>query len=148
MNLDASEIAPGLYQGSLPEVGPAVADAGFRVLVLCARDYQRPSSDYPGVEVIHAPNDDVPVQPGPARLRALLRLAEQLAQRRRAYQKVLVTCYAGLNRSGLVTALTLHQLYGYSGIRCIDIVRARRPAALCNPAFVAALRCIREKEPS
>ena len=53
--------------------------------------------------------------------------------------RVLVRCQAGLNRSGLVTALVL-MLAGWEPADAIAQLRAARsPHALCNPAFVAWL---------
>ena len=57
--IEASEITKNLWQGSVPEPGEYVAEAGFDVLVLSAREYQRSSIYYPGVQVLHAPNDDI-----------------------------------------------------------------------------------------
>lgn len=52
----------------------------------------------------------------------------------------LVHCQAGLNRSGLVTALSFI-LDGHSAADAIDRLRERRsPAVLCNPSFEAWLR--------
>lgn len=49
--------------------------------------------------------------------------------------KVLVRCQAGLNRSGLVTALTLCKL-GFTGEDAIELIRQQRTRfALCNPDF-------------
>jgi hypothetical protein len=49
--------------------------------------------------------------------------------------RVLVRCQAGLNRSGLITALTLCKL-GYTGSDAIELIRKRRTRwALCNQDF-------------
>lgn len=51
-------------------------------------------------------------------------------------QSVLVACYTGQNRSGLVVALAMAHLYGMTGREVIDYLRAKRsPYVLCNPAF-------------
>jgi protein-tyrosine phosphatase len=47
---------------------------------------------------------------------------------------VIVTCAAGLNRSGLVMGLTLLEL-GVDPSTAIDVIRRARPGALCNPHF-------------
>lgn len=53
-----------------------------------------------------------------------------------AADRVLIRCQAGLNRSGLVTALVL-MLDGHSATEAVNQLRARRsPWALCNDAFV------------
>jgi hypothetical protein len=49
--------------------------------------------------------------------------------------RVLIRCQAGLNRSGLVTALVLIK-EGYSPAQAIDLIRAKRGEdALCNYQF-------------
>ena len=49
--------------------------------------------------------------------------------------RVLIRCQAGLNRSGLVTALVLIK-EGYSPDQAIDLIRAQRGEdALCNSQF-------------
>jgi hypothetical protein len=58
----------------------------------------------------------------------------------KAGRKVLIRCQAGLNRSGLVTALVLAR-DGMTIDDAIDLLRQKRsPAALCNPEFVDWLR--------
>ena len=53
----------------------------------------------------------------------------------KAGRKVLIRCQAGLNRSGLVTALVLAR-DGMPIKEAIALLRAKRsPAALCNPDF-------------
>jgi hypothetical protein len=71
----------------------------------------------------------------------LLDAARFVYQRWQAGDRVLIRCQAGLNRSGLVTALTL-MLHGYSVVDAIDHIRTRRsPDALFNEEFVAWLQC-------
>lgn len=53
----------------------------------------------------------------------------------RKHGKTLVHCQAGLNRSGLVTALALF-LGGMKPVAAIALLRhSRCPAVLCNPVF-------------
>ena len=55
---------------------------------------------------------------------------------------VLVRCWMGLNRSGLVVALVLMRL-GYSAADAIDLIRTQRSRfALCNPLFVQYLEAL------
>lgn len=146
--VEANEIMPNLWQGSVPPQGWLLAHAGFRALVLCAREHQYPASSYPGIRVIHAPNDDSIRFPlTREKLRVAVRAARQVAEALRAGQSTLVTCAMGLNRSGLVSALTLHIFYGWSGDQCIAQIRTRRdPQAgflpLSNKEFNTCLRRI------
>ncbi|NIR28734.1 MAG: dual specificity protein phosphatase family protein [Gammaproteobacteria bacterium] len=133
-DLDAAQIAPGLWIGSAPPTGDACAVAGFQEVMLCAREYQPRSWEMPGVKVVHAGfHDQDPPDSADALTARLgaLRVARSLVEG----QQVLVTCWRGRNRSGLVCALALRQLYGLSGHRAIARVRAARPTALTNPAF-------------
>lgn len=142
--VEAHEIVPRLWQGSKPPTGSRLADAGFDVAVFCAQEYQPSSVYFPGVEVIHSPNEDDPIYPmTKAQLAIAVSTATRLQELYRQEKTILVTCMAGINRSGLVVALTLHKLLGWSGQSCIDAVRARRQfydgVALRNPQFVEAL---------
>lgn len=140
--VDASLIFLGMYQGGCPEAHEgttAVRDAGMTALVLLAEEYQPDASRFPGVEVIHAPMDDSSVTP------ELWATANRAADAVVRYlgshdQSVLVTCYEGRNRSGLVCALALHKLK-YSAEDAIRKVKSGRGHhALANPYFVQALK--------
>ena len=145
--LDAHEIAPGMWQGSFPPLGPAVAQGDFNLLVLCARELQPNSNQFHNVAVAHAPNDDNAAF-GPLtrdKLMVALQAARRTAKAIKAGQRVLVTCAKGMNRSGLVSALTLHLLYGWSGEQCIRQVRNCRRGRdgyqpLSNSDFTGVLR--------
>jgi hypothetical protein len=134
---DATAIAAGLYQGGEPPTGGELRRCGFTTLVLCAEEHQLGSAHYPGVAVIHAPADDAALTD--AAWRTAAQAAALVASRLRAGERVLVTCHAGRNRSGLVSALALHMLTGISGAEAARIVRSRRRAALTNRWFLAAL---------
>jgi len=138
--IEANRIHEGLWQGSRPPSGYHVKEAGFRLLVLCAREYQPPAEHFLGVEVIHAPNDDNAfVRPSREVMKKALEAAHRVAEVVREGGQALVTCWAGINRSGLVSALALHKLLGVSGLEAREIVRFARPNTLTNPQFVACL---------
>lgn len=147
MKLDADEIVPRLWQGALPPTGSAVSQAGFDVLVLCAREHQLPSVYFHDVEVVNAPNDDN-VAYGPLtreKLKVALQAARRVVEMVKGGKSALVTCAAGMNRSGLVSALALHLLYGWPGDKCIKQVRTKRGPRggyrpLSNSDFTKALR--------
>lgn len=148
MNVEASLVHPGLWQGSRPSGGYFVREDGFAILILCAEEYQPPAENFPGVRVIHAPNDDNPwVPPTRAQLNIALDAAKQAAGALRDGQKVLVTCWQGVNRSGLVTALTLHTLLGISGLEACAMIKQARSFALSNPQFVRCLTRIEATRP-
>jgi len=141
--MGASRIAPKLYQGGVPPFGTVLADKGIEVLVLCAEEWQPGPALFPGVEVLACPYADRGDSLTPARLAKIHRTAERVARRVLAERRTLVTCAAGLNRSGLVTALALTMIYGCSGEEAIRWVQRERPGALTNRAFVAFLTPIR-----
>src|SRR4051812_20875456 len=106
--VEADEIVPNLWQGSWPGMGNHISASGFSMLVLTAAEHQEPADCFPGVEVIHAPNyDDGHNRLNRERLMLALQTARQVAAAVKAGRKVLTTCAAGLNRSGLVNGMAL-----------------------------------------
>jgi len=143
--IDADEIAPGLWQGSAPPIGNAVARAGFDTLVLAAQEYQPSVDSFPGVrKLVRLPIGDEPITV--AAWRAAVATAGDVTRSRQDGGRVLVTCQAGLNRSGLVSALSLIMLDGMTGRQVVARVRSRRTGSLFNPSFVAALHAARYPE--
>lgn len=147
MILDASHITGGLYQGSLPPKGSELAQAGFDVVVLTADEYQPSDWSFPGVEVLRLPMADIPVRLSQDQLRAVASLAAAVGTRLSSGFRVLVTCRAGLNRSGLVTGTYLVRELGMQPMQAVRLIRAKRSLlALNNPAFVHALFANRRSE--
>ena len=136
--LDASPIVPGIWQGSAPPAGTALRDAGFDAVVLAAVEYQPSDESFPGVHVIRAPIEDTTITP--AIWSSAKRAADEVAQLRRHNARVLVTCRAGLNRSGLITAMVLIMDEGMLPAQAIARVRSGRFMALSNESFATALR--------
>ena len=145
--IDAHQIASKLWMGAAPPPGVTLASCGFNILVLCAKEFQPPAEWYPGVDVarVHL-NDDGKSPFSAADAFAAYQLSSQLAKCIKFGQRVLITCWEGRNRSGLVTALTLTQLTGCSGADAARTVRFRRVPrkgpALVNQEFVDALMMI------
>ena len=138
---EISEIVPGLYVGSKPPPG---RHTGVDTIVLAAVEYQPPASSFPGVEVIHAPLDDAPGRPMTEDEIALAtKTAARVARRLRVGRRVLVTCALGLNRSALVAALAMHEIYGMDAEEIIKRLRdARGMWSLSNPNFERLLRVV------
>lgn len=132
--LDVARVAPHLWIGSAPPVGDDLARARFDLVVLCAEEYQPRSWELPGVQVVHAGFDDTPF-PSATDQQTARDSAALVARAIAADKRVLVTCWQGRNRSGLVCALALKRLYRWDPRACIAAVRAARPNALTNPAF-------------
>lgn len=144
--IDADRVAPRLYQGGAPPEGGALRYLGIDTLVLAAEEHQPPSSRFPGVEVVHAPYDDAQRPLSQRDWQTVRAASRRAAIRIQQGKRVLVTCAMGLNRSGLIVALTLLRLVPPQRLSAEDAVRhvkLSRPGALRNPYFVQALLAIR-----
>ena len=139
----ASEVAPRLFVGSKPLPG---RHDDVDVIVLAAMEYQPPAKLFPGVEVLHAPLDDAPGRSmRQDEIAEATKTAGRVARRLRGGPRVLVTCAMGLNRSALVAALAMHEVYGMSADEIIlRLRRARGAWALSNPNFEKLLRVVIE----
>ena len=116
-----------LAQGSAPPAGVRIP---FDTVVLAALEYQ---PDLPGYEVLHVPLDDGP--PPDAQARARIRsAAHAVASRVRAGRRVLVTCWQGRNRSGVIAGLAMREL-GIPGAVAARRIRLLRNG-LHNPHFM------------
>jgi hypothetical protein len=139
-NGEMTLVAPRLWQGSRPECGTDLHGfLGIDVLVLAAEEHHPAASCFRGVRVFYAALDDSGPPPTADELRQANEVAVQVATRYVRGDRVLITCHAGLNRSGLITALVLRHAYGLSGRQAVAAVRAARPQALGNAYFRAYL---------
>lgn len=128
---NASQVIPRLWQGGKPAPGIY----SFDVIVLVDDTYQPPATSFPGAEVVRVPLNDYRAATS-AELESARQAALGLAQAYRAGQAILVTCGAGLNRSGLVTGLTMKML-GYSDAQLVQLIRAARgDRAIRNSGFL------------
>ncbi|GAA5208158.1 MULTISPECIES: dual specificity protein phosphatase family protein [Streptomyces] len=136
------EIVPGLWMGGHEFQGPvgrresAVVRDEFDLVQTLLR--------LPG----HGPDEGVehhvwPIPDGPldgTQLAGVIRLAEAAGEALDEGRKVLVRCYHGYNRSGLVVAHTLMRRGG-TAEEAVRLIRSRRsPWALHNDLFVEYLR--------
>jgi len=129
-----SKIAPHLWIGDM--VSTSLAPRGT-IIVFAAKEYQPRRK-----RSIHVPLDDDPSGPTPDEAERALKAASRVADLVRDGQSVLVTCFQGRNRSGLISALALVELEGISGAEAVEKVRIARPEALRNPGFVDFLEQI------
>jgi protein-tyrosine phosphatase len=139
--MDASRIVDHLYQGSKPAKGdmPWIREV-FDALVLSANEYQ---PDVGGIKTIRVPlNDYSDADITDEEKKLALVAGEEVAKEMDEGKDVLVTCVAGLNRSGLISALALihskkHKMSPQDAVRTI---RKARPQALFNKSFTSYLK--------
>jgi protein-tyrosine phosphatase len=107
-----------------------------------AQEYQPRSHEFPCSEaVVHAPIDDNFQHMSLVERKAVDDASSLVARALRRGKRVLVTCYKGWNRSGVVSAMALRKAYGMPPDQAIALVRrARGPWALSNPQFVKYIR--------
>lgn len=143
MTFDADQLVKNLYQGSFPPEGMELRRRGFDILVLCASEYQPASSEFQGIRVIHIPfEDDFEDPPSHQTLQRIFKASWFLTSQIKAGKKALVTCWAGHNRSGLVSGMTLHHMLGMSGKDAIQLIQKKRKGALSNPVFRSLLTMV------
>jgi hypothetical protein len=136
-----SEILPGLFMGGTAD-DDVVQIPAMRRAEFGARH------EYDAVVTLYAWAQPVPWEVEELRygfgdgalagvdLERVVQAARWARERWQAGDRVLIRCQAGLNRSGLVTALVL-MLDGYRAEEAIELIRQRRSRwALCNDAFV------------
>lgn len=130
------QVAPNLFQGGLNSA--SVPGPGFDVIVNVSAHSVRPRGiEKTGALYIEWGIFDSSAMPDPTMLHPLVDLiAELLFQGKR----VLVHCQAGLNRSGLVCALTM-RARGVPADDAIDSIRKHRcEFGLCNADFERYVR--------
>ena len=144
----AHRVLDELWIGNAPAIQSAHEDGDVRplsddfdTLVLCAAEYQPDGDLFSIEEVVHAPMFDA-FEPVSQRNAALIvKTARMVVDRLVEGKRVLVTCLAGRNRSGLVCALAL--CFGPPKVSAVDAIRLVREArgshALANPFFVKFL---------
>lgn len=137
MALDYNWIVPQIAQGSFPS---SMSEAFKHVdsIVFCAEEKQPPRMRLPpGKLALRLPFDDDIYRPIPPEASAIFhQMANRLAREVKHGRRILITCAMGLNRSGLITALTLMHAYGMPARDAIRLIRARRHRdALMNPMF-------------
>jgi protein-tyrosine phosphatase len=117
-----------LAQGSAP---PPNVRIPFDVIVLAAQEYQ---PELPGYTVLKLPLNDGP-PPSAGELEQIRFGAKYIAAQVRRHKRVLVTCWQGRNRSGVLAGLAMREL-GIPGAEAARRIRVFRNG-LRNPHFHA-----------
>jgi len=137
--IDAHRLIERLWIGSAPSRDKDLGACGFDAVVLCAEEYQ-PRGAFGSATAVHAGFDDGDMDARTAKVAS--GAAEEVVRRWRRGERVLVTCMAGRNRSGLVSALALRRIGGVSGRQALQHVQMMRPTALTNPNFANFLAAL------
>ncbi len=139
----ATEILPGLFMGGTAD-DDTVADPAPLRYGVSVRPYDAVVTLYAWAQPMSWGVEELRYGFGDGQLHGhdiakVIGLSEWAYSRRVAGQRVLIRCQAGLNRSGLVTALVLIRA-GWDPAAAIRHLRATRsPYALGNRAFVSWL---------
>lgn len=141
INLDAHEISKNLWIGARPT--DRDVRGHFDLVVLCAEEYQPRLP----VQTLYVPVDDGVVTED--LVKATLGASREVVKALKKGKRVLVSCWAGVNRSALVTALALMQL-GHTADGAIARIRAKRQPKigmrpLSNAHFVRYLLTLDEQ---
>ena len=132
-----SEIVPGLWQGGTDDRDGCSTSGGVDEFDAVVTLYAWADPCCWGTEELRYGFPDATSDL--ADMVRVVRAARWAYERWQSGDRVLVRCQAGLNRSGLVTALVL-MLAGTPAGDAIALIRARRsPAALINASFVGWL---------
>jgi protein-tyrosine phosphatase len=143
--LSYNEIVEGIAMGgAIHESSDAFSV--FDTLVFCAGEWQ-PHVAFPDDEnrkfqpqILRVPYDDSYEALTPSVLAHLDRSANKIVDWHKEGQKVLITCMAGRNRSGLLVALVLRLRFEMTGKAAIDLIKEKRgPFALTNRVFTSYL---------
>ena len=143
-----SQVHGNLWMGGWP---PPSWKLGrhFDCLVLCALEYQIPGC-FRDIQVIQAKLNDNGTPMRREEAFEATRAAKQVIQWLKQDLRVLVTCFAGRNRSGLVCGLALCR--GPAAMNPAQAIRsiraARGEAALSNPWFLKLLMDLGQAEHS
>jgi hypothetical protein len=133
-----------LYQAGAKEIPEILRSKNISLLVLAATEYQPDhisgtGGNFVGAEVIYVPLKDT-ILFTPKEFRKTVDKAKKVADHVITHiesgNNVLSTCWAGLNRSGLISGLAIRELSKAPGKKVVRQIRKRRSwRALSNPLF-------------
>ena len=133
-----------LWQGGMTSSGSVrtLENARIKAVVFAAVEFQPKLPDR--YDVLRARLYDNPFM-NPLEARKVAHCADEVSDMLAAYvaggENVLSSCWAGWNRSGLLSALTIMKLTGMPAEAAISRIRAARgSSALGNPVFVRIVK--------
>jgi hypothetical protein len=136
--MNANEVVPGLWVGSMPFQQDVEFLNSFDMVVFAA-DSNQPAAIRGFRKIaVRCGIEDAKITE--REKKKVLSCAKMVAVRLFNGQRVLVTCISGWNRSGLVAALALKLVTRHSTEEIIELIRAARGSdALGNRSFVGFL---------
>ncbi len=141
----ATTIIPYLHMGSVHATDDK---SSYDMLVSAASEWDPYKLGSRSVKVtrLHIPLEDLPwdFEQNINELFDLIEVTKIVSEYVAAGHEVLVFCSMGMNRSGVVVAMTMMHL-GYSPSQAVRLVRRRHPCALSNKTFVEALKFARRR---
>lgn len=109
--------------------------ADINVLILASTEYQ-PAFNTKTLEVINIPFDDAETEHMGVVLNQINPSVTSATKAMLDGKNVLSTCWAGINRSSLISGLILKSITDLSGKEVIDLIRKNRDSyCLCNRSF-------------
>ncbi len=123
--LDFDHVLGSLYQGG--KIRPERSYRPFSMIVLCSKEWQPEMPRYVGKIV--RPRFDDAESIGGRDFERIVRGARAVAAELARGGTVLVTCSAGLNRSGLVAGIALGIRYRLDGEQIVTAIRRARQHA-------------------
>jgi len=109
------------------------------LLILAATEYH-PKFEAPTLEIVSAPFPDEETEKIASILKKLNPTIDKAVALMEEGKNVLSTCWAGINRSSLISGLILEKLTRLSGKEIVELIRERRDKyCLCNETFYWAL---------
>jgi len=144
-----TRITRGLYMGSKRVIQESNLDTRrplFSLYVSAAREVRPPRSPQGKFATVWVKMDDIPwrFRQEPDTVAQLVRTTAAIARCVKGGHKTVIFCNMGMNRSGLLTALTLLNL-GWTLDRALAAIRGRHPCALSNSSFLRALEHIEDE---
>jgi len=129
-----NKVSAKLYQGSVPD--PDSSYEGFSMIVLCAQECQPELPRFKGT-VLRPAFDDT-TNPSVAHVQRARDASVAVGSELMRGGRVLVTCFMGLNRSGLVVGQAMAMTTRIPADQIVEMIRAARGKdALTNTTFHA-----------
>ena len=130
-----------LYQAGAQDVPDDLSGLGVSLLAVATRAYERREAHGDVVFALFEDEEGLPDWRWGEIERVLRPAVARMASALERGEGVLSVCRAGINRSSLLTGLTLREVSGLGGEEIVALIRARRdPGCLGNEDFCNVVR--------